>query len=80
MFFSKYAHIFWIPLFPLFKKGVCECTHCKSTNDKKHMNEELRFAYDNVKLNAKRPFWQWIGLIIIFVVFILPILTSLINH
>ncbi len=72
-FFSKYVHIFWIPLFPISKKGMSECVHCKSTNDKKHMNEELKFAYENVKLNAKRPIWHWIGLIIIvFVIFVLP--------
>lgn len=25
----RYAHIFWIPVFPLSKKAGIECTHCK---------------------------------------------------
>ncbi len=76
-FFSKYVHVFWIPLFPVSKKGVSECTHCKSTNEEKYMNQELKRAYDEIKLNAKRPFWQWIGLILIGVFFVLPIILTL---
>ena len=33
--FGKYAHIFWIPIFPTSKKAIAECTHCKRTIEQK---------------------------------------------
>lgn len=29
--FGRYAYLYWIPVFPLTKKGVAECDHCKIT-------------------------------------------------
>ncbi len=59
--FGRYAHLYWIPLFPLSKKGVSECNHCKRTLAPKEMNEPLKMAYKNVKLSTKSPLWYWSG-------------------
>lgn len=59
--YGKYAHVFWIPLFPIGKKAVSECTHCKSTLEKKDMNEQLKRAHNEVKQNTKTPIWNWAG-------------------
>jgi len=32
--FGRYAHIMWIPFFPVGKTQVAECTRCKRTYDK----------------------------------------------
>lgn len=60
--FGKYAHVFWIPLFPIGKKAVSECTHCKRTIDQSEFSPELRKLYQENKSQAKRPIWHWIGL------------------
>ena len=59
--FSKYFYIYWIPIFPIGKKGVSECNHCKATYERKNMSEQLKLAHDNVKRNTKTPFTHWIG-------------------
>lgn len=63
--FGKYFYIYWIPLFPIGKKGVSECNHCKATYESKEMSEQLKLALDNVKRNTKTPITHWIGLLLI---------------
>ena len=60
--FGKYLHIFWIPIFPIGKKAVAECTHCKRTIDQKEFSPDLKKQYIENKGKVKRPFWHWIGL------------------
>ena len=60
--FGKYAHVFWIPIFPIGKKAVAECTHCKRTIEQKEFSPELNKLYKENKIKAKRPFWHWLGL------------------
>jgi len=60
--FGKYAHIFWIPVFPVGKKAIAECTHCKRTIEEKNFPPILRELYKENKSKAKRPFWHWAGL------------------
>jgi len=66
--YGKYAHIYWIPFFPLGKKGISECNHCKATFEPKEMSESLKLAHKNVKGNVKTPIWHWSGIGIIAVV------------
>ncbi len=67
--YGRYAHIFWIPFFPLGKKGVSECNHCKITLAPKEMNEQLKLAFQNAKKNTKTPIWFWSLLLIIVLLF-----------
>jgi len=60
--FGKYLHIFWIPILPLGKKAVSECTHCKRTIEQKEFSPELKTMYKENKGSVKRPFWHWLGL------------------
>ena len=60
--FGKYAHIFWIPIFPIGKKAVAECTNCDKTIEQKEFSPELKQLYKDNKSLAKRPFWHWLGL------------------
>ena len=63
--FQKYAHVFWIPFFPLGKTGVSECDHCKQVLKLKEMPSSLRTAYDNVKAQTKTPIWTFAGLALV---------------
>ena len=60
--FGRYFHIFWIPIFPIGKKAVAECTHCKRTIEQKEFSPQLKNQYQEIKKNAKRPFWHWLGI------------------
>jgi len=63
--FGRYAYLYWIPIFPLPKKGVAECDNCKVTLEPKQMDEHLRMKYDNVNRNVKTPITYWIGSLIL---------------
>jgi len=66
--YGRYAYVYWIPFFPLGKKGVSECNHCKITLELKEMSESLKLAHQNVKGNAKTPIWHWSGLGLVAVI------------
>lgn len=63
--FGRYFYLYWIPVFPLSKKGVSECDTCKSTVEPKEMDERLRMEYDNIKRETKTPLTYWIGSLLI---------------
>jgi len=60
--FSRYFHIFWIPFFPYKKEAVTQCGHCKKVMTKKEFSADLLSDYEEMKINAKTPYWQFIGL------------------
>ena len=74
--FGRYAHVFWIPLFPIGKVAVAECMHCKRTLKKKEFSPELRRKYEEQKGASKRPIWHWAGLGVIGLLFATSILTA----
>lgn len=59
--FGKYAHIYWIPFFPLGKEVVAECAHCKRTISQKEFSSNLKTRYEEQKDQVKRPIWHWAG-------------------
>ncbi len=59
--FSRYAHIFWIPLFPYKKEAVTQCNHCRQILTKKEFSQELQDKYEEIKTNTKTPYWQFAG-------------------
>ncbi len=60
--YGRYFHVWWIPTFPIGKKGFSECNNCKRTLESKEMNESLKLAYQNVNSNTKSPIWYWSGI------------------
>jgi hypothetical protein len=59
---QKYAHVFWIPFFPIGKTGVSQCSHCKQGMRLKEMPDSLRSSYDVLKRQSKAPAWTFLGL------------------
>ncbi len=76
--FRRHAHIFWIPLFPIGKKGFSQCQHCKNVLEEKEMPEPIKTEYNELKKSARGPFWQYIGLILFFVLFGHSIITLIV--
>lgn len=74
--FGKYAHLYWIPFFPIGKQQILECNHCKATYELKNLPEAIRqkFHKEQEQNPAKTPIAHFsfsiiIGLIIVFAFF-----------
>ena len=44
--YGRYAHIYWIPFFPIKKICVVECQNCKLTYDVKKMPENVKTKFE----------------------------------
>jgi phage FluMu protein Com len=60
--FQKYAHVFWIPFFPIGKTAATQCSHCKQVLQKKEFTGNLNNDYETLKSNSKTPIWTFSGL------------------
>lgn len=69
--FGKYFHFFWIPIIPLFKTNVAECSHCKKSYALGEFTPEMQRALEREnQINpAKRPLWQGCGCLVLLVFF-----------
>jgi hypothetical protein len=74
--FQKYAHVFWIPIFPAGKTGVSQCDHCKQVLKLKEMPPSLKSSYESVKAQTKTPVWMFAGLAIFAALVVFGIITN----
>ncbi|PKL86163.1 MAG: hypothetical protein CVV22_04540 [Ignavibacteriae bacterium HGW-Ignavibacteriae-1] len=61
---QKYAHVFWIPVFPIGKTSVTECLNCKQVLQKKEFDWQLNEKYITLKSNSRTPIWTFSGLVV----------------
>jgi len=66
--YGRYIHIFWIPLFPIGKKGATQCSKCNRSISPREMTEDFKRDYKNFKSEARRPIWHLLGIIIITII------------
>ena len=74
--FGRYAHLVWIPFFPVGKVAVAECTRCKRTYDKSEFPAKLKAASDTLKKEVGTPKWFWAGLMIMGASFLFNIVSD----
>jgi len=74
--FQKYAHVFWIPFFPIGKTAVSQCDSCKQILKLNEMPPSLKAEYANLKSRSKTPIWTFSGLAIIAVIITASIINS----
>jgi hypothetical protein len=67
--FQKFAHVFWIPMFPMSKTVVTECSHCKQVLRKEEFPPRFRDSYEILKSKSKTPIWTFSGLVL-FAIFL----------
>jgi hypothetical protein len=66
--FSRYAHVYWIPLVPYTKPVVAECTQCRGWWELDEVPKEapqVRQALQALKKETASPWWQWSGLMLV---------------
>lgn len=68
--FGKYAHIYWIPLFPIKKLTVAECNSCKRTFELKDLSPTIKNKLNNSTGKLSNPLWMFSGLFIIGALFL----------
>ena len=74
--FQKYAHVFWIPFFPMGKTGVSQCDHCKQVLKLKEMPPYLKTSYENLKAQTKLPIWMFSGLALFAVLIVAAVISG----
>ena len=65
--FQRYAHIFWIPFFPIGKTGVTQCSNCKQVLKQKEMPSSLQRENYTLKSRTKTPVWMFTGLALLVI-------------
>lgn len=64
--YSRYAHIYFIPFFPIGKPALAQCEHCQQVFEEKDMPaDSLRPAVQTLKAQTKHPIWAWLGAVAI---------------
>ena len=74
--FQKYAHVFWIPLFPAGKVTLSQCTHCKQVLKPKEMSSALMDANNHLKAQSRTPVWTFTGLALIAVLITIGVIND----
>ncbi|GAA4364851.1 hypothetical protein GCM10023185_34690 [Hymenobacter saemangeumensis] len=64
--FSRYVHIYWIPVLPYSRPLVASCTHCAQAWEGQGLPAELREPAQLLKKTTRHPYAHWAGLALIF--------------
>lgn len=75
---QRYAHIFWIPLFPIGKVFATQCQHCRHVLEENEIREAYRMPYQEMKQQLTIPIWTFTGLGIITVLIFFGIFNSMV--
>lgn len=78
--FQKYAHVFWIPFFPLGKYVAGHCGECDVVLNQKNMPQGWKPILEEIKSNAKTPLWTFSGLAIIAVIIAVSFANEHLKH
>jgi hypothetical protein len=65
--FGKYAHIYWIPFFPIGKTNIIECRSCKASYDLATVDQSIKekFKKEQEQNPAKTPLTHFSWLIVL---------------
>src|SRR5688572_13100984 len=63
---QKWAHVFWIPVFPLGKSGATECSHCKQVLRNDEFSLQQFDQFEQAKKQVRTSWWTFTGLGLFF--------------
>ncbi|MGI4823664.1 MAG: hypothetical protein ACRYFV_20840 [Janthinobacterium lividum] len=75
--YSRYLHLFWIPVIPLGKRSVSQCAHCKQSLTEGQMPPAYLQQVREFKQQAKLPVSNYIVLALLGVVVAFSFVASL---
>ncbi len=76
---GTYLHLFWIPIFPLFKSVKGQCKNCNKVIDLVAFSPEMKNQYFVKMPEYKHPIFHWLGTIILVSLILIISLPSLFN-
>lgn len=62
--FSRYFHVFWIPVIPLGKFSLTQCGHCKQVLEKKEMPAAYQAPVAALQSSARLPITNYLVLLL----------------
>ena len=62
---NRYAHVYWVPLFPYEKIAVTQCGSCQCSWTEKELPPALAPAVRALKKQSRVPAWSWAGVMLI---------------
>ncbi len=74
--YQQYAHVFWIPFFPIKKVGASVCSHCQGVIQHKQLPSNLQDSYNTIKAQSKTPVWMFAGLALVVVLITVGVVSA----
>lgn len=65
--YGRYAHIYWIPLFPYSKPTLVQCRHCQGAWEGKALPAAVAAPVRDLKKQTRTPLWHWSGVALLAV-------------
>jgi len=75
--YSRYLHLFWIPVIPLGKRSMSQCANCKQALTESEMPPAYLQQVSAFKQQAKLPITNYIVLALLGVVVAFSLVASL---
>ena len=70
--YGKYAHLYWVPFFPMGRTNIVECNSCKATYDVKDLDQKIKdkFSQELERNPVKTPIkhFSMVGVIALIIV------------
>jgi hypothetical protein len=63
--YARYAHVFWIPIFPIGRVSASQCQHCKQLLESDQMPAQIKAYHERNVAETRVPLWQFAGLVLI---------------
>lgn len=74
--YSRYAHVYWIPVFPIGKLTATECINCKQSFTGDAIPASYKEQVDYQKVKASTPILHFAGLMVIVAAIIAGVISS----
>jgi hypothetical protein len=68
--YSRYLHLFWLPVLPLGKSSVSKCRHCQQVFEAKQMPPAYREPALEAQQQARIPVTNYLALAVVGVLFL----------
>ena len=65
MVYSKYFHIYFLPMSPYSKEAYIVCNRCGAKRSGLPFDRDLFSNYDEIKSKFKHPFYTYAGVVIV---------------